>query len=345
MNEIHLIKDYRGALYSSILNMYQLYSLDVGLFKRRLEEKGWTVQLHEFPDIDFSLDWKGKLVFYQSSEDIGLEYKSYIEDVMLGLELAGAILLPGYPFLRAHMNKSFMEILRKVSAAPEAKTLDCRIFGVYEDFQRRADSIRFPAVFKPAAGAVSRGVALIKNRDEALVQLKKKMRSPICLGTFKELYKRLLRKGHVPYSLRRQKIILQEFVPNLDGDYKVLIYGHRAYIVRRGVRDNDFRASGSGKLSWPKEIPDGLLEVAWKILKGFDVPHISLDIAFDGRQFHMIEVQFLQFGTATLDRSKHYWVRENEQWRLVEGTSELEETIAEGLTLHAKEHDYWQGEE
>lgn len=43
-----------------------------------------------------------------SSEDNGYHYKDYIEDIILGLYLQGAILLPEYKYLRANNNKVYM---------------------------------------------------------------------------------------------------------------------------------------------------------------------------------------------------------------------------------------------
>jgi len=76
------------------------------------------------------------------------------------------------------------------------------------------------------------------------------------------LSERLSRKripGYVKRSLHRRKFVVQNFIGGLTHDYKVLAYGKKYYVVRRDNRPGDFRASGSGLLSWPEEP----LRVCW----------------------------------------------------------------------------------
>ena len=50
---------------------------------------------------------------YTSSEDAELKYKSFIEDVILSLELSGSIVIPSFNHLRANNNKVFMELMKR----------------------------------------------------------------------------------------------------------------------------------------------------------------------------------------------------------------------------------------
>ena len=101
------------------------------------------------------------------------------------------------------------------------------------------------------------------------------------MDVIKEHIKRWRRRkmGYVPYSMHRQKFLVQEFIPGLQGDFKVLVYWDRYYVVSRNNRPGDFRASGSGLLTWPEDPPGGLLEYAQRVFNHFRVPMISLDIA------------------------------------------------------------------
>lgn len=327
---VTLIADYRGAFYSSITNGQSLCSMDVGRLVDKFLACGVTADVIGFSEVDFRRDWEGRVVLYQSSEDHELRYRSYIEDILLGLSLAGARLLPDFPFLRAHHNKVFMEVLRQVSRVPEAHSLKAFPFGTLEDFLKA--SLEYPLVLKSAAGAGSSGVRLCRNAREARTAVKRMSgRSGDFLSVLKELVKRVVRKGYTPYSLHRRKFVLQEFIPGLQYDYKVLIYGSRLFVVRREVRARDFRASGSGMLNWPRSVPERLMDFAWRIYQGFDVPHISLDIAEAGERFHLIEVQFVDFGPAALERSNCHWRHENGQWCFVDGPAELESTFVEGV--------------
>jgi hypothetical protein len=84
-----------------------------GFDKRLLEmyfrEQGYETVFIRYAEIDFrDMNFKDQYVLYQSSEDRGLYYKSYIEDMLLGMQLQGAILIPGFHAFRAHHNKVFM---------------------------------------------------------------------------------------------------------------------------------------------------------------------------------------------------------------------------------------------
>jgi hypothetical protein len=122
-------------------------------------------------------------------------------------------------------------------------------------------------------------------------------------------------------------------------DYKILIYGNKFYPLYRQNRKNDFRASGSGLLSYPKVLPDGLLEFAQKVFIYFNVPNISLDIAFNGKAFYVMEAQFLYFGTYTIEHSEFYFIKENGQWRIIEDRSSLEKEYVRSIVQYLKKND------
>ncbi|QQE13155.1 hypothetical protein JD969_06745 [Planctomycetota bacterium] len=66
--------------------------------------------------------------------------------------------------------------------------------------------------------------------------------------------------------------LVQDFWSNNDSDLKVNIIGPYAMTYKRYVRENDFRASGSGKDEYPEDVPREVMELAYQISKdhGFD---------------------------------------------------------------------------
>jgi len=328
-NEIVLITDYRNTFYSSKKNEKLLCSMDISEIEKAFERNGFRLKVLQFSDVDFSSDWANKFVIYQSAEDPGLHYRSYVEDVVMGLGLLGACMIPSFPFLRAHNNKSFFEIFRKTLLSNDIDNLKTSIFGTYEDFLKC--EVSYPAVIKTSSGAGSSGVQLASSRQEADRIVKKITFSGYDIDFAKELLRRVLTPGRVPHSVHRNKFIIQEFIPGLDHDFRVQFYGPRAFVMRRGVRANDFRASGSGKFGWPEELPEGLLDFGWKVARAFDVPHVSMDLAVQGSQFYLIEAQFLQFGTSAVERAQHHWEREGQGWHKTTGPSVLESVFADGI--------------
>ena len=112
---INIFSDYKNRFQSKCGSIPYRSGMDKSLLKKYFEKSGYTVKLYKFSDINFStMNFKDQIVLYTSSEDIGFHYKSYIEDLILGLHLRGAIPIPDYKYLRANNNKVFMEILRKI---------------------------------------------------------------------------------------------------------------------------------------------------------------------------------------------------------------------------------------
>jgi len=137
-------------------------------------------------------------------------------------------------------------------------------------------------------------------------------------------------------SFYREKFIVQNLVEGLSNDWKVLVYGNRCYALYRGVRDGDFRASGSGKFIFKDDLPSGMLDFAFEIKNYFDVPHISLDIGFDGKNFHLIEFQFIYFGTTTIEKAPFYFEKQSNEWVLCHSSSDLEVEYVKSIVEYLK---------
>ncbi len=132
----------------------------------------------------------------------------------------------------------------------------------------------FPKVFKLRGGAGSSNVRLIRNCSEAIkickiafgrgfegqagyfsdfsTKLKKAHRKKDYLGKIKRLPSSLLNIALRNRMLNREKgyVYFQDFIPNNDHDTRVTVVGNRAFAFRRMVRENDFRASGSGDIDY-----------------------------------------------------------------------------------------------
>jgi hypothetical protein len=179
---------------------------------------------------------------------------------------------------------------------------------------------------------MSRGVSKADNAEGLIRQAAKFSRSFSFRHNLKELLRKLkYRDKYIKESFYRSKFIVQNLIQGLKNDWKVLVYGNRCYALRRDNRDNDFRASGSGKFHFSKDLPAGMLDFAFSVRKHFNVPHISLDIGFDGKRFHLIEFQFLYFGTTTLEKALFYFKFENNKWEIVESKSNLEEVFVQSI--------------
>lgn len=330
-----IVHDYRGSFYSSTSNSRTSCSMDIGALREAFKDAGVATRLIGYQDVTFDEDWHGVNVLYQSAEDPGLQYRSYIEDVILGLRLAGARVIPRFELLRAHHNKVFLEILRKAGKGKFANTLRSQVFGTYEDFAKAP--ISYPCVLKTAYGAGSKGVRLARNEAQGKRFARSMSLSGQAVRGAIELFLRLSKRGYVPYSLNRKKFIVQEFVPNLQCDYKLLVFYDRVFILRRGVRPGDFRASGSGRFSWPSDPPPELLDMARELRREFDAPTVSCDIAEGPDSWHLLEAQFVTYGPLTLEKSQWHWRWTGAGWEKLEGAVQYERVFAESVVQYLGE--------
>jgi hypothetical protein len=163
MEQVFLLTDYRGQFYSS--TKYKGASVDLERLKNYFTELGFELVTVPFSKVDFrTQNYKNKWVLYQSSEDPGLFYRSYIDDIITGLFLQGAKLIPSLAQFKAHHNKHFMEILRDLHESSLIKNICAKRYGTHEDYEKDIEEIQNePFVLKSSNTSKSRGVFLLKN--------------------------------------------------------------------------------------------------------------------------------------------------------------------------------------
>jgi glutathione synthase/RimK-type ligase-like ATP-grasp enzyme len=335
---ILLLTDYRDYFYSSTRAWDEGMRLD--RICEALRASGFEPDVRQVADVDFrDGSFAGRHVVYQSAEDPELLYKSYLTDVLLGLALAGANLVPRFPLFYAHHNKSFMEILREVGGPDCIRTLRSRPFGTLEEFQARVSRLPGELVLKPAAGALSAGIVRARSHAEKLQAARHVSRSGTWYDHLKDVVKRRVREPRHWKSSYRRKFVAQEFLAGLQWDYKVLVYGEKYYVLQRRNRARDFRASGSGLFSWPTDVPPPLLEFSRQVFEAFDCPFVALDVAHDGSRYHLLEIQFLSFGNLTLEQSTFYWNGDGDRWRRVVEAPDLEREFAASVVRYIRSHE------
>ena len=330
--EILLLLDYRDQFYFS--TRYRGACVDVTKLKKYFSSHGYNLLVKHFFELDLrNENYNDKWVIYQSSEDPNLHYKDYIEDVILALKIQGAKLIPDFNYFRAHYNKVYMEFLRDLLPIPEIKSIVSKTFGTFEEYIK---SSTFKSndclVIKPGSGTRSSMVSLLDSKFKKKKHPYRISRT-FTLDNFKLFVSKLKTgKPFTPMSNNRRKFIIQNFIPNLKGDYRILVYGKKYYVVFRGNRDNNFTASGSGKLDFNASIPQGLLDYANNIYEKFNTPFMSLDIGVNNGEFYLFEFQCLCLGQYTLEKSKFYYYKNSScVWDKVFETPDLEREITDTI--------------
>lgn len=332
--EILLLVDYRNQFYFSTKSRGG--SVDLDNLEKYFKEKGFSLIVKKFSEIDFrNQNYKDKYVMFQSSEDPSLHYKDYIQDIILGLHLQGAILIPSIYFFRAHHNKVFMEIVRDIFCADEAGNIISNGYGSYEDYIHNVDKYYTgDYVIKPDAGTRSRNVRLMSNFSQKIKYPYEISRTFTFHNLRWAIAKFLFNKPYIPQSNNRKKFIVQNFIEGLDGDYRVIIYGEKYYVLYRKNRENDFRASGSGDIYFDIELPKGLLDYSRILYKKFNTPYVSLDIGHKNGTFYLFEFQFVCIGQYAIEKSKWYYSFNYEKWSKILEEPDLEREIVSAVVNH-----------
>ncbi len=347
--ELYILTDGDGDFLVSMEDLVHFTSMDVPKMKALFEKSGFTVQVKKFGELDLGQDFRGRHVVYQTSEKKGPFYKHYVEDVVYFLERHGAILLPPFGHLKAHHNKCYMEMMRRDFRNPELKSLQAWCFGSVEEAVAGMPS-RFPVVLKQVAGSGSEGVYLARNAEEYGRHARAISQTSLGPGwpeVAKEGIKQAIRKGLSPVVAKyrktdppvRQPVVVQEFLPGLAGDYKVVVFGGKYYILYRQNREGDFRASGGGRLFVvPEKDRIGLLDFARKAVQEIDFPMLGLDIAFDGSRHHLFEFQMIHLGPYTLQAAEFWHEYRDGKWVRFDGKSDLEVEFCRSICEHVEAH-------
>lgn len=346
MLTIYALTDYKNRFGSKWKSKPYRSGYDKNKLEKYFNKYGYNIKFVPMKDVRFNTNfWKGKLVIYTSSEEIDLNYKNFIEDIILGLENIGAEVIPGYDFLRANNNKVYMEILRESLLGKELSGNKSRYYGTLDELKQdlEQDKINFPCVIKSAAGAMSRGVYLAKNKKQLIKYSKKISRTPHYFAEIKEYIRKLKYKGYKIESKFQNKFIIQNYIADLENDWKILVYGDHYFIFERPVRKNDFRASGSGADNYiygsRVNFPSGIFDFASNIYNSVNLPVLSLDIAYDER-FYLLEFQAVYFGTVGQYKSDVYYQYKNGKWNAEENKFDQEEEYVWGLVKYLQDKGF-----
>jgi glutathione synthase/RimK-type ligase-like ATP-grasp enzyme len=343
MKKILALIDYKGNFGSKWNSIPYRSGMNLSLLKKYFEKLNYDFETKIFSEFNFKKDLsKPTIILYTSSEDDNYKYKDYIEDIILGAQEMGVKVVPSYKFLRANNNKVFMEILRDILISD----INLKSNYLCAPDDKKLDEVNYPIVMKESKGAMGSGVSLIKNKKQLIQQIAKINRIKNLINiknNIKDFLRPYKHKGYIKESLYREKFILQEFIPNLKSDYKILIFGKRYYIFERPVRQNDFRASGSGNKNYKYgssvKINLKLFTYAEQIYQILKVPNLSLDICTNGQKFSLFEFQAIYFGTVGQYKSDGYYINKDSEWIFISEKLDLEKVYVDSIDYYLKHYD------
>lgn len=207
------------------------------------------------------------------------------------------------------------------------------VFYTKKEAEQWIENTSFPKVFKLRSGAGSLNVKLVKSPAQAKRLTRQAFGSGFSqfnrIEHFKEQI-RLYRKGKgsimvvfkglgrlfisTEWARMRGKekgyVYFQDFLDNNNFDIRIIIIDGKAFGAKRMVRENDFRASGSGHLYYEKEhIPIDSVILAFELSKKLQSQCIAFDIIYNAEGKPMVIEISYGFPTKVVSCCTGYWDR------------------------------------
>lgn len=193
------------------------------------------------------------------------------------------------------------------------------------------DNTTFPKVFKLRGGAGASNVKLVHTKKKAIRLINKafgkgfsqfdkwnnlkerfnkwRQGKDTFTGVLKGVVRLFITTEFVKrHSREKGYVYFQDFIPNNTFDIRVIVIAEKAFAVKRMVRDDDFRASGSGILYYEKEEIDlRCIEESIAMSKKVSCQCIAYDFIFNDLNVPLIVEVSYGFAMDAYDFCPGYW--------------------------------------
>lgn len=194
------------------------------------------------------------------------------------------------------------------------------------------EEANYPLVAKLRRGAGSYNVRLLKNYSQAKKYAKKMFTTGVSPtpGYLADSRNKLRVAGNTQGVIARLKkaprffkfitlgkrlfpkekgyVYFQKFIPGNTHDLRVSVVGGRAWAFRRKVRENDFRASGSGVIDYSKEnIPLEIVKKSISLALELKTQSIAFDyVSDDYGNYYIVEISY-GYQSNAINNCGGYW--------------------------------------
>ncbi|TCD02700.1 ATP-grasp domain-containing protein [Pedobacter psychroterrae] len=221
--------------------------------------------------------------------------------ILFAIEHSGKIVFPSFNTDWHFDDKVAQKYLLE---AVNASVVPSSIFYDKKKALEWANTTTFPKVFKLKGGSGSKNVQLVGSKSKAETLINK---------AFGGGFSQFNRANHFNYYLLRYKktkqvshivkafgglivkskygkmqhnekgyVYFQEFIENDGFDLRIIIVGDKGFGLKRLVRENDFRASGSGNIIYDvTQIDENCVKMAFEINKKIKSQSIAFDFVID----------------------------------------------------------------
>ncbi|HMO61155.1 MAG TPA: hypothetical protein PKC39_01635 [Ferruginibacter sp.] len=251
----------------------------------------------------------------------------FAKQLLFSLQQAGVRVFPDFNTGWHFNDKLGQKYLLEKLQIPHARTY---AFFSKKDANQWIAKTSFPKVFKLRTGASSANVKLVHSKKQAELivhkafskgfsqydgysSLKERYRKyKLGLTGFNDILRGIGRLLLPPLSSitagrERGYVYFQDFIAGNHYDIRVMVIGEKAYAIKRMVRENDFRASGSGFIIYDKdEINLDAIRLAFKAAKKIKSQCIAFDIVFKAGEPLILEISYGVL-TSGYDKCPGYW--------------------------------------
>lgn len=248
--------------------------------------------------------------------------------ILFALEHAGIKVFPDFKTGWHFDDKVAQKYLLEAINAPLVPSY------VFYDKQQALDWAKqttYPKVFKLKGGAGASNVKLVRSYSQAIALINTAFGRGFAqfdrLGYFKERFNKFkngkdtfigVLKGFarifiVPEFAKQQPaekgyIYFQEFIPNNKTDFRIKVVNNKCWGFQRKVRDNDFRASGSGNLIFDiNSIPIEMIKISLEVAKKLQLQSVAFDFVVDVNSKPLIVEVSYGFGIDDNEFNYGYW--------------------------------------
>lgn len=255
----------------------------------------------------------------------------FAKQLLFALEHSGKKVFPDFNTNWHFDDKIGQKYLFEAINAPFVPTY---VFYSKNDALTWIEETSFPKVFKLRRGAGSAHVKLVRNKFIAKKIVKKAFNKGYSQfdrwGNLNERISKFradqsniisLLKGigrlffttefSKKYPREKDYVYFQDYIPFNDYDIRVIIIKERAFAIKRMVRKNDFRASGSGLIRYERENFSILtIKLAFSLSKKLNLQCVAFDFVYDMNKNPLVVEMSYGFSSAGYDPCPGYWDNE-----------------------------------
>jgi glutathione synthase/RimK-type ligase-like ATP-grasp enzyme len=278
----------------------------------------------------------------------------FAKQLLFSVQASGKKIFPDYNTVWHFDDKVGQKYLLEAIGAPLAPAY---VFYSKQDALKWAEQCSYPKVFKLRNGAGSDNVQLVKSQQQANRLINKAFgrgfKQYDAWGNLKERFRKyrlgkttlwdvvkgIIRLGHTTeYSRLAGReigyIYFQDFIADNDHDLRIVVVGDKAFAIKRMVRANDFRASGSGNILYERHLfNEENIKLAFDLAEKLKTQCVAFDFVKDNSDLLLVEISY-GFSPKGYDPCPGYWEKDL-NWR--EGSFNPYGWMVEDLIKSVKE--------